>query len=115
MSRYTQQWCKSKYGVVGIIMSLFSTAPDDYLAFSETRSISNTTANYRQCFDVMVVADDEREHPGKLLVTGSALRGDLHFNPAQTEVWIIDGCKEYSVLQNDLVKSITSLLPSYPI
>lgn len=77
------------------------------------RSITNNTAN-RQCFDIMVVDDGEEEHPGKLLVIGSAVRGDFHFNPAKTEVWIIDGCKNCSVLQNDLV-NILSLLPSYPI
>ena len=77
-----------------------ATAPDDYTAISEMRSITSITT--RQCFDILVVDDDEREHPEKLLVVGSPMfGGNIQFDPTQTEVWIIDGSKEdrYDVLE----------------
>ena len=45
------------------------------------------------CFEIVIVDDNEREHPEKLLVIGSIVSGDFQFNPAETEVWIIDGSK----------------------
>ena len=47
----------------------------------------------KQCFEIAIVDDDEKEHPEKLLVIGSVVSGDFHFNLAETEVWIIDGSK----------------------
>ena len=58
------------------------------------RSITSTTN--RQCFDIMVVDDDEREHPEKLLVKGNPTGRNFQLNPAETEVWIIDGSKAQS-------------------
>ena len=45
------------------------------------------------CFEIVIVDDNEREHPEKLLVIGSIVSGDFQFNSAETEVWIIDGSK----------------------
>ena len=44
----------------------------------------------------MVVDDDEREHPEKLLVKGNPTGRNFQLNPAETEVWIIDGSKAQS-------------------
>ena len=72
-----------------------STAPDDYTTLSEERSITKTVT--RQCFDIAIVDDNEREHSEKLLVVGSIVSGDFFFNPFETEVWIGDESKEQSV------------------
>ena len=69
----------------------YATAPNDYFALSETRSITSITT--RQCFEIVIIDDDEREHPEKLLVIGTIVSGYFQFNPAETEVWIIDGSK----------------------
>ena len=76
-----------------------ATAPSDYTAFSETRSITSNAM--RQCFAVAVVDDDEREHPEKLLVVGGIVDGDFLFSPAETVVWIIDdsSSKEYLIIR----------------
>ena len=91
MSTLSYMCYGAEYRVVISFYTFSATAPNDYATLSGMRSITSTST--RQCFDVMVVDDDEREHPEKLLMIGNPVSGGFQLIPAETEVWIIDGSK----------------------